>query len=339
MNLRRMPIDSIRGAQPASWNIPFPRITRPIISPPGADFDACDLKQNSPMNPLRFFTLVATLALAPAFSSKGEEAVAGQRIVVTGHSFHLPVMATFDVIAKSAKIPGHQIVVRQMIGGSKVSQHWDLPDEKNTAKSTLRAGGVDVMTMSPNWIVPDEAIEKFVNLGLEKSPQMRALVQVSWYPWDGMNPPQKVAKNEDRDGKTVADLRAAYDPFRDIIRKQAREINERLGRQVVYVVPVGEAVLRLREKVIAGGVPGITRQSELFSDPIGHAKPPVLWLAAFCQFACIYRRDPAEVTFTEPVPGRPAPELEQLLKRIAWEAALDEPLSGLKAAAAKARKP
>lgn len=210
---------------------------------------------------MNFRLLLPALFSFPIFGHSSDPPP-GLNLVVTGHSFHIPVMGTLDAVVQAAQIDGHRLAARQMIGGSTVTQHWDLPDDKNTAKTTLRGGGIDVMTMSPNWKVPDEAIGRFVDLGLEKNPTMRFYVQVSWYPWDGLEPPLRVAKNEDRDTKTVADLRAAYDPFRDAIRAQARAINDRLGRNAVHVVPVGEAVLRFREEVIAGQVSGFTKQSE-----------------------------------------------------------------------------
>lgn len=273
------------------------------------------------------------LALPPALlaDESSVKPIPGQRVLVTGHSFHMPVMGNLEAIVQAAQITGHQWAGRQSIGGSRVMQHWDLPDEKNIAKTALRAGGVDVLTMAPNWIVPDEAIDRFVDLGLEKNPQLRAFVQVSWYPWDGLQPPQKVAKNDDRDSKTSADLHAVYDPFRETIRRQIREINARLGRPVVFLVPVGDAVLRLREKVISGDVPGITRQSELFTDQIGHAKAPVLQLGAYCQFACIYHRSPVGLTCFEKPGDEASHQLNHLLQAIAWGAVCDEPLSGLPA--------
>ena len=278
--------------------------------------------------PPLFILLVASLLAAPFV--RGEDPPSGLNVVVTGHSFHLPVMAALEQDVKSAGIANHRFAARQMIGGSTVTQHWELPDEKNTAKSALRGGGIEVMTMSPNWVVPDAAIDRFVDLGLEKNPEMRFLVQVSWYPWDGLEPPLRVGKNEERDAKTVADLRAAYDPFREAIAKQVAATNSRIGREAVFVVPVGEAVLRLREKVIAGEVPGIAKQSELFTDPIGHAKPTLLQLAAYVQFACLYRRDPAGLTCFEIAGDETTQARNRLLQAIAWSAVREEPMSGVK---------
>ncbi|MBM3889063.1 MAG: hypothetical protein FJ388_08040 [Verrucomicrobia bacterium] len=290
-------------------------------------------------------TLLTALLLVPLVALHAAEprtvapVVPGQRVLVTGHSFHVPVAPLIEQVVKAAQITGHQLVGGQIIGGSRVMQHWNLPDEKNIAKTVLRAGGVDVMTMSPNWIVPDEAIEHFVTLGLERNPKLRVMVQVSWYPWDGLKPPQKVAKNEDRDAKTVADLRAVYDPYRDTIRTQLRAINARHARPVVFLVPVGEAVLRLREKVIAGKAPGITRQSELFGDQIGHGKPPILQLAAYCHFACIYHRNPVGLACFEKPGNDESHKLNHLLQTIAWDAVRDEPLAGLPIAAPSLKKP
>jgi hypothetical protein len=279
---------------------------------------------------IRFFA-VLLLASLTVVRADDDRISRGQRVVVTGHSFHMPLAPFVEQIVKAANITGHQWIVRQGIGGSRVSQHWDLPDDRNKAKAALRAGGVDVMTMSPNSVVPDDAIEKFVQLGLEKNPGLRVLVQVSWYPCDGLKPPHKVAKNEDRDAKTVADLRAVYDPFREVMRQQVREINARHSRPVAFLVPVGEAVLRLREKVIAGKVPGVARQSELFGDQIGHAKTPVLQLAAYCQFACLYRRSPVGLACFEKPGDETTRQRNQLLQKIAWETVLDEPFAGVAA--------
>jgi len=275
-------------------------------------------------------TVSAPAAEAPAV-------LTGQRVLFTGHSFHIPLIPFIEQVAKAAQLDGHQTVAKQMIGSSRVTQHWDLPEEKNIAKSTLRAGGVDVLTMSPNWVVPDEAIERFISLGLEKNPSLRALVQVSWYPWDGLAAPMKVARNEARDAKTVADLRSVYDPYREIIRTQLRAINAKRGKSVAYLVPVGEAVLRLREQVIAGKVPGISKQSELFRDPIGHGNAPLHQLAAYCQFACLYRRSPVALTcFEDSSPA--SKELNRLLQTLAWQSVLDEPLSGVSLNASPAKQ-
>jgi hypothetical protein len=112
-----------------------------------------------------------------------------------------------------------------------------------------------------------------------------------------------------------------------------RELNQKQGRTVLYVVPVAQAVIALREKIIAGQAPGLKKQEDLFSDALGHGKAPLQLVVAYCNYAVIYRRSPVGL----PVPnvlkqvklGDDEEKLNRLLQELAWEAAIQHPLSGL----------
>lgn len=80
---------------------------------------------------------------------------------------------------------------------------------------------------------------------------------------------------------------------------------------------VGQAVLALREKIIKGKAPGIAKQSELFTDQLGHTRSPI----GLPVPAVISKLPEAE-------------KLNALLQELAWEAVTGHPLSGVKAAAA-----
>jgi hypothetical protein len=47
----------------------------------------------------------------------------GQRIFVTGHSFHMPIAEPLDQMATAAGFKGGKLVGKQGIGGSTVTQH------------------------------------------------------------------------------------------------------------------------------------------------------------------------------------------------------------------------
>src|SRR4051794_27660318 len=64
----------------------------------------------------------------------------GLRVFMTGHSFHMPMQGALDEVAKAAGLSEHTIVGTQGLGGSRVIQIWDIPDEKNSAKRALTAG-------------------------------------------------------------------------------------------------------------------------------------------------------------------------------------------------------
>lgn len=255
---------------------------------------------------------------------------AGLRVFYTGHSFHMFVHPRIEQLVRSAKIEGHKLAGTQGIGGSKVIQHWDLEDGKNKAKPALESGQVDVFTMAPHLMVPDDGITKFTELGLKCNPNLRLLLQCSWYPFDGPPPDKRIRDNKQRDDAKVEDLQAAVDDWRKKLEAQADELNRQHGKQALFIVPVGDAVVKLRGLVAAGNYPGVKKQSELFTDPIGHGGPHIQALASYCNFAAIYRITPEGLTMV--VPGMDEGQ-HAILQRIAWETVSGYPYAGVAAKA------
>lgn len=261
----------------------------------------------------------------------------GQRVFTCGHSFHVFVPAILSDLAKAAGIKDHVTAGLSGIGGSRVIQHWNVPDEKNKAKQALRAGTVDVLTLSPIHL-PDDGIEKFAQLALEHNPKARITVQEFWLPFDIYDTTFKQRpKKVDHNAPTGAQLRALHEPYFKSMDAHVRDLNKKFGKEAVFVVPVGQAVIALREKIIAGQVPGLKQQEDLFTDAIGHARPPLQALAAYCQFAVVYRRSPVGLPRPAVLVKANNPSwddaLNRLLQELAWEAVTQHPLSGVKAAA------
>ena len=94
----------------------------------------------------------------------------------------------------------------------------------------------------------------------------------------------RIRNNANRDDAKVSDLQAAIDEWRKRLEAQVDELNKQHGKQAVFIVPVGDAVVKLRGLVIDSKYPGITKQSELFTDPIGHGGPHIQALAILLQF-------------------------------------------------------
>src|SRR5262245_55383635 len=239
----------------------------------------------------RFMLRAATCMLllsALGTAARAEDAKSppkGQRVFYTGHSFHMFVPQRIEQMVKAAKIEGHKLAGTQGIGGSRVIQHWDLADDKNKAKPALMSGEVDVFTMSAHLAIPDDGITNFAELGLKHNPNLRLPVQESWYPFDGPPPDKRIKDNNERDTAKAADLQAAMDDWRKKLEAQADELNKKHGKQAVFIVPVGEAVVKLRGLIIEGKYPGVAKQSELFTDPIGHGGAHIQNLCSYCNFA------------------------------------------------------
>lgn len=252
----------------------------------------------------------------------------GQRVFYTGHSFHMFVPPQLEQLVKSAGIANHKLAGAQGIGGSRVIQHWDLADDKNKAKPALTSGQVDVFTMAAHLQIPDDGISNFTELGLKHNPNLRLLFQASWFPFDVADPTKRVRENSQRDQAKVEDLQAAVDDWRKKLEAQVDNLNRKHERRAVYIVPVGDAVVKLRAMIIAGKFPGIEKQSELFTDPIGHGKGQIQALATYCNFAAIYRRNPEGLTLN--VAGVDAAQ-HAILQKLAWETVSQYPYAGLKA--------
>lgn len=261
----------------------------------------------------------------------------GLRIFICGHSFHVGIRGVLPEVAAAAGLKDQQILDCQFLGGSRVIQHWQLPDPANKAKAALKTGKVDVLTLSPHRQCPDEGIDLFAELALKYNPDIRILVQGSWLPWDDPDA-KRPASLPDRNAATAETLLKIHEPYYAGFRAQLEAINRKYGRQVAFVVPTGHALIALREKVRLGQAPGIEKQESLFVDAMGHPGPALLALNAYCHFAVMYRRSP--IGLPPPVMLRGASEesrgpLNKLLQELAWDAVTKCPLSGVKVEGAR----
>jgi len=274
----------------------------------------------------------------------------GQRVYTVGHSFHYWMGPILAGIAESAGLPGHQCAGVMYLGGSTVENCWEIPNfvradptvteeqpSENTAREALAAGVVDVLTLSPIWM-PDEGIDKFAAFALAHNPAIRVTVQEFWLPNDSYEPvyPLRVNKEPvvDHDAASLPELRACQAAYLHDVGEYVRGVNRRLGHEAIRIVPVGQATLALREKIVAGEAPGIEKQSELFLDPWGHPADPLRVLSSYCHFAVIYGQSP--VGLPMPVELRDKyrnDALNRLMQECAWEAVLRQPLSGVAVAA------
>jgi hypothetical protein len=273
-----------------------------------------------------FLFVLATVGLTAQ-----EASPRGLKVLTAGHSFHVWMPPLVAEMAKAAGIQGHEQLAISSIGGSKVIQHWDLPAEKNKAKPVLEAGKADLFTMAPTFL-PDPGIENFTKLGLEHNPKLRLTLQQNWVPfedpviWLSKSKPKSI----DRDGITLAQLRAKHDPYFKMIEDHVKELNARIPEAKIVIVPSGEAVMALRDKVIKGEAPGIRTQNELFTDALGHPGAQIRVLSAYCHYSVIYRRSPVGLPVVSQLTKLPESEkLNRLLQEIAWKAVTGHPMSGV----------
>ncbi len=267
---------------------------------------------------------------------------AGQRLATCGHSFHMFMPPILADLTRKAEINDHMQLAASSIGGSRIIQHWDVADEKNEVKKHLRSGKVDVLTLSPIFL-PDPGIEQFVDLALEHNKEIRIVIQPIWLRFDiyePTTPPElRRPKTVDHDKMNGEQLRALHEPYFKSMDEMISGLNQKHGKTVGYEVPAAQAIIALREKIIAGQAPGLKSQKDLFTDATGHGTPPLKTLVSYSNFAVIYRRSPIGLPVPEELKrarlGDQEEKLNKLLQEIAWAEVLRHPLSGVKAAASK----
>jgi hypothetical protein len=262
----------------------------------------------------------------------------GQRVFFASHSGMWYVPDPLGELAEAAGIKDHKTVGLQKLGASKTLQHWNLPDNQNQAKKALKAGEVDVFVMSPIQF-PDEGVENFVKLGLEHNSNMRFLVQITWGGGDIDNQdfPKGALAIVDRE-KTPDQLKQLYARNIKAAEAQADAINQKYGggKKVLFLVPSAQALVALRTRIANREVDALTKQGELFRDPLSHPSAPLEALNTYLHYAVLYGRNPV---------GLPMPGLLQRAKRqgwddkfsrslqqLAWETAANYPYSGVTAA-------
>ena len=252
----------------------------------------------------------AGIAKSPAI---GQAPPAGVRISIDGNSWSVWPSLLLPM-AKEAGIEGQ-------IDGSK------------DAKQRLEKGELDVVAYGHNGGSSTEIngrVTKTVELGLQHNPNFRMYYQASWV---GEGTTGRVIKTkDDYDTTKIDDLQAATDRLRKGHEDVADGLNKTHGKRVVFVVPLGDAVVKLRALIVAGKFPGVKRQSEIFGDAMPHPGALVAWLSAYCHFSAIYRIPP-------PAPA-PLPEgadqskkdaytQQEILRQIAWETVSKYPYAGV----------
>jgi hypothetical protein len=271
---------------------------------------------------------------APEKSSKPVDK--GQRLFTAGHSLHHFITSPLQNVAQLAGIKEHTPVGYWPTGN--YLQYWKEPDDKHKLKQALRDGKVDVLTLiAMDHRRPDKGIDEFTKFALEHNPNIRITVQAAWLNYDEV-PAKGSPASVDRDARTIEELRKNHADYFKIVADHVRAVNKQHGKQVLFLVPVGQATLALREKIAANQAPGLKKQADLFRDTIGHAREPLQMLTVYCHFAVIYRRSPVGLPLPNLLKQAKNPDwdekMDRMLQELAWETVIQEPLSGVKGAAA-----
>ena len=243
-----------------------------------------------------------------------EEKPAGLRVMFNGNSWFIFVPWGVADLVKAAEIQGHKEV---------------RAAKPNDDFSLIEAGEVDVYAHGVHWWMEVPWVggfaEKIVGMGLKANPNFRAYYHAAWLVGDARA--KDIKTTADYNDSKLADVQAALDKTRKGVEAIVDKLNEKFGKRVVFLVPVGDATLKLRAMVLEGNYPGVAKQSELWSDAMPHAGVHVMALSGYCHFAAFYRTSPVGLKidrFKELTD-----EQHAILQRIAWETVSKYPYAGV----------
>jgi hypothetical protein len=276
-----------------------------------------------------------------AHSRASADAPAGRKLFYATHSLMWDVPAPLTEEVTAFGIKDHDIVGVQRLGFSRTQQHWDQPEGRNQAKTALQDGKVDDFIMSP-MDMPDKGVENFVMLGVQNNPSMRFFVQNNWAGFnnDGQKARQSMqlmtsGKLKKWDESTEEDLKTLNTQCEKAFEAQVKEINEKLGREAVFIIPTSQANTALRTAIVRGEFPGLEKQSQLFLDQIGHPTPPLVALNTYLHFATIYGRSPVGLPIPTVLKRENNPKFDEdfnrRLQELAWKTVTEYAPSGVKA--------
>lgn len=265
------------------------------------------------------------------------------RIVATGHSFMAPGFQTFPLVAKAAGLQQPPLVTH--VGGGitgSARYKWEQEngifqfDGKPTPKllAAISNAEWDAMMWGPYYNDRPEYYSCWIDFCLKYNPQMKFFLADAWPQLDQLSEnPKSEAELTD---EVVINLRK---------EKQAatKELIGSLNKNYpdkVFVLPTSEAMTLAVQYFHRHELPGVQglhkfvgkKERSIWRDHLGHLGPGFGDLEGYVFYATIYGRSPELIK--DGIRPRnkdsfPSGELDRVFRKIAWEAAVNDPLSGV----------
>jgi hypothetical protein len=246
-------------------------------------------------------------------------------ILFIGHSLVGPVMPDMLETAVTA-MGGTGQVEAQIINGAPIIYNWKhSPDAEGVdARRALPTGKYEVLIITEavpllnhlKWSETPVYVRKFYDLAVSNKPDVRVYIYETWHSLHSGT--GKAVQWDDED----------HIPWRTRISNDVErwtgiveEVNSELepGQPPVRLVPAGQAMGLLHDRIEAGQVPGLSDISDVFVDDI-HPNAIGNYFITLVQFATIYGIDPDVLPSALGMGSPLSPALAEVLQDIAWEA-------------------
>jgi len=266
------------------------------------------------------------------------------RIVGTGHSFMMPGYVTFPTIARAAGL-NQPSPFLHLEGGFRGSARYKWEEENGVFQfdgkpkpkllAAIANAEWDVMLWGPSPHDRPAYYACWIDFCLKHHPQMKFYLSNSWPML--LKQLDKVPASED--DITAEVVVQAGEMFQHSYSAIVRKLNEKYPGKV-FVLPTCEAMILALQSYKRGELPGVEgihtligkKERSIWKDQIGHLGPGFERLEGYVFYATLYGRSPelidGDITFAKSA-DYPSRELDRAFRRIAWQAVVNNPLSGV----------
>jgi len=284
----------------------------------------------------------ATSGKGPAVVSYPKPADGALRVVGVGHSFMMPGYKTLPLISKGAgmKQPLYTHVGGGMTGSARykweqengIFQFAGKPYPKLLA--SIANAEWEAMMFGPYFNDQPKYYSCWFDFCLKHNPEMKFYLSDAW--------PQLAQLDE----KPTSE-----DYFTDAVLDQMAQERRALHAEVidplrkayperVFILPTSDAMVLAAKHFIRGELPGIDglhrvigkQERSLWKDQLGHLGPGLERLEGYVFYATLYGQSPELIKDTIPFGGNgnfPNATLDQMFRKIAWQAVVEHPYSGV----------
>lgn len=260
------------------------------------------------------------------------------RIVGTGHSFMAPGFQSFPRIAEAAGMNQPPLMTHTGGGITGSARYkWEQEngifqfDKQPTPKllAAISNGEWDAMMWGPYYNDQPEYYSCWIDFCLKYNPDMKFYLSDAW--------PQlgQLKSVPDSEQELTDELFAKLEQEkRDASAILIAELNKKYDNRV-FVLPTSKAMVLAVKSWRAGRLPGIDgihkvvggKTNSLWRDKLGHLGPKLAPLEGYVFYATMYGTSPEKIE--NPLRGVER-ELDNEFRRIAWQAVIQDPLSGVK---------
>ena len=265
------------------------------------------------------------------------------RIVGTGHSFMAPGYQSFPAIARAAGLNQPPLVTHTG-GGITGSARYKWEEENGifqfdgnpTPKllASIANAEWDAMMWGPYYHDRPAYYTCWIDFCLKYNPQMKFYLMNGW-PQLG----QLGGVPASEDALTAETINRMGEIRKESYARIVRTLNEKYGDKV-FILPTCDAMVLAVQHYRRGELPGVEgihslvgkKERSMWRDMIGHLGPGFDRLEGYVFYATLYGRSPelieGDIQFGGSQ-GYPSRELDRVFRRIAWQAVVNNPLSGV----------